>query len=169
MSCAKLKADILAAREAREAMLHALLGEAATVFISTAIPGPHKELAGSEALFRWGLDALAAPHHRLRILAQGWDVLGLYAVAALAEPAALVKRHCMTIEGSWPAARLLDLDVYTADGRRLGRVDTGQPPRTCLLCPEPASDCIRLQRHAPETLIRHAEHLLACFRAASLR
>ncbi|MDX1657016.1 MAG: citrate lyase holo-[acyl-carrier protein] synthase [Candidatus Competibacteraceae bacterium] len=165
MSCAKsasdLRAEILAARDNRETMIHTLLAEGAAslVFVSLAIPGPDKNLPGSEALFRWALARLQ-PAQRL---VQGWDVLGRYQIVALNLDPVQAKRRACAIEDRHPAARLLDLDVYGPDGRQWSRTALGGKPRPCLLCHEPAGSCIRLQRHAPEAVIAHAKHLLTDF------
>jgi holo-ACP synthase len=169
MSCAKLKAEILAARDNREAMLNAVLGTtpASLVFVSTALPGPRKDLTGSDDLFRWALTELERRLGSLQALAQGRDVLGPYAIVAVGLSAAITKQACVALEDSQPPARLLDLDIYGADGTRLGRLDIGQPARRCLLCNQPAADCIRLKRHATEELIHHAKNLLAIVSGAA--
>jgi holo-ACP synthase len=169
MSFAKLRAEILAARDSREATLAAVLGRtpASLVFVSTALPGPRKDLAGSEALFRWALAELGVHLRSTQALAQGRDVLGPYAIVTVGMPAAKTKQACIAIEDSQPPARLLDLDVYGADGTRLGRLDIGKSPRLCLLCNQPAADCIRLKRHSMEELINHAQDLLAIVSGAA--
>ena len=172
MSCAKLKADLLAAREVREVILSAALTElaaedtASLVFVSMAIPGRHKDLAGSAALFRWALAELGACLKPARLLRQDQDILGPYAILHVGMPAPETKRLCMAVEDSRPSARLLDLDVYHSGRRRLGRVEVGEPPRACLLCEQPAADCIRLKRHSLEALVDHANDLLTTFRGA---
>jgi holo-ACP synthase CitX len=95
--------------------------------------------------------------------------LGPYAILRNTEPADAVKRACIAIEDSRPAARLLDLDVYDADGTRLGRIGFSAPPRACLLCNHPAVDCMRLHRHSPDRVIDHARHLLADLLDPALR
>ena len=165
MSFARLRSELLAARDAREAALAALLDRATTtlVTVSSAVPGPDKTLPGSAALFAWGLREL---HERLgacQILAAGEDALGPYCIAAAAADPDQVKAVALTIEAAMPAARLLDFDVYAANGLRIGRADIGQPARRCLLCAEPVTDCIRLNRHPMERLLDHVGHLLAPF------
>lgn len=167
MSYARLRAEILAAREAREAALaglpalQGLVTDPTLVFASTAIPGPRKTLPGGDALLRRAVAELERRLGRLRILRQGRDVLGPWLIAAAAADAAGVKKICIGIEDRHPAARLVDLDVYAAGGRRLGRADLGRPPRRCLLCDQPAADCIRRQSHPPAALAARAEALLA--------
>jgi len=165
MSCVRLQADILAARDAREAALAQVLaravGTGSIVFVSTALPGPCKAPPGSDALFGWGLAELAGRFGRMETWVRDQDTLGPYAILGAAEPADAVKLACIAIEDSRPAARLLDLDVYDADGSRLGRTGFGAPPRACLLCNHPAVDCMRLHRHPLDKVIDHAHRLLA--------
>lgn len=169
MSFAKLRSELLAARDAREAVLAALLDGASTtlVTVSSAVPGPAKTPPGSTALFAWGWRQL---HQRLggacQDLAGGEDALGPYRIAAVAVDPCRVKAVGLAIETAIPAARLLDVDVYAADGSRIGRADIGQLARRCLLCAEPATDCIRLNRHSMERLLDHVGYLLAPFAGA---
>jgi holo-ACP synthase CitX len=131
------------------------------LMVSTVIPGPRKELPGGEILFRWALAELADRLAEISLLARIQDALGPYVLLATSEPADEVKAMCVVIEDSRPAARLLDLDVYPAPGRRVGRAELGLPPRPCLLCSESAVDCMRLNRHPQQDLICHVENLLA--------
>lgn len=164
-SFARLRSELLAAREAREALLSAILAEATVtiVFASTAVPGPCKCLPGGDALLRWGANRL----DDCRTIRGGFDVLGPYAVLAVAAEPRAAKRACLAIENGHPAARLLDLDVYGLNGVRVGRTDLSEPARPCLICEQPAVDCIRLQRHPMEVLVARAESLLAMFHAAA--
>ena len=166
MSFARLRSELLAARDAREAVLAVLLDGASTtlVTVSSAVPGPAKTPPGSAALFAWGWRQL---HQRLggacQDLAGGEDALGPYRIVAVAADPRWVKAVGLAIETALPAARLLDVDVYAADGSRIGRAEIGQPARRCLVCAEPATDCIRLNRHPMERLLDHVSHLLAPF------
>lgn len=168
MSFARLRSELLAARDAREAALTALLDGATgtLVAVSSAIPGPDKTPPGSAALFAWGLRELRERLGACQILADGDDALGPYGIAATAADPDQVKVVALTIEAAMPAARLLDFDVYAANGSRIGRADIGQPARRCLLCVEPATDCIRLNRHSMEHLLDHVGYLLAPFAGA---
>ncbi|QTF93492.1 citrate lyase holo-[acyl-carrier protein] synthase [Halomonas sp. BM-2019] len=162
MSYAKLQAELLAARDAREALLVTLLAEGpgTLIFASTAIPGPDKSPPGSLALFEQGLERLERRLGASRQLAGGHDRLGPYRVLASPAEPRRVKHLCLAIETREPAARLLDLDVYDGSGARIGRADLGLAPRRCLLCEQPASDCIRLRRHAMTAILAHVHSLL---------
>lgn len=162
MSYARLRAELLHARDGREVLVQAALeGTPATVvMVSTVIPGPRKTPAGSERLVHWAVEELERRLSGAWLLARNRDALGLYALLATRQHAVEVKARCVAIEDSRPAARLLDLDVHPTPGRRLGRAELGLPPRPCLLCGEPAVDCMRLNRHPQQGLVRHVERLL---------
>lgn len=181
MSCASLRTELLTARDAREALLAAVLAHStepgyqadpaaaagALVVASCAIPGPEKSPAGSRTLFDWGQRQLQQQLVPQRIVGGREDILGPYCIAVTVIAPYTVKRICLAIEQAVPAARLLDLDVYTAYGQRISRTDIGAPPRSCLLCQQPASDCIRLYRHSMGALLDHVTVLLDTFNPAS--
>lgn len=171
MSYARLRSELLAARDAREALLGSILAEAATtiIFASTAVPGPHKRPPGIDALLRWGVDRLKHRINACQLLLSESDLLGPYAVLSVGAEPRIAKLTCLTIENDHPAARLLDLDVYAADTARIGRVDVGEPPRRCLLCEQPAVNCIRLNRHSMEALLERVQYLLEAFNATATR
>jgi holo-ACP synthase len=165
MSFDRLQCEILASRDARETALAQVLAQAlgqnTVVFVSTALPGPCKTLPGADALFGWGLAELASRFGNIKTWVRNQDVLGSYAILEIPELANNVKQACIAIEDSKPVARLLDLDIYDVKGRRLSRSMFGEPLRTCLLCDQPAVDCIRLHRHSLDKVTDHAQHLLA--------
>ncbi len=168
MSYVRLRAELLAAREARDALLATLLDEVTTplVMMSSAIPGPDKAPSGSTALFTWGLRQLQDRLDCRRLLAHGEDALGPYGFIAAAAVPRRVIMVSLLIEAALPPPRLSDLDVFAADGSRIGRAELGEPARRCLLCAEPAVDCIRLNRHPMEHLRNHVGYLLASFTAS---
>ncbi len=69
----------------------------------------------------------------------------------------------MVIEAENPSARLLDVDVYRPDGSQVDRASLGLPPRSCLLCAEPARECILLRRHSNPELLERVDSLLRPF------
>jgi len=182
MSFARSRRRFLAARDRREEILQRWLRRKspATVLLSLNIPGPRKNRAGTAALFRWAQAELGRILPALRIVRSGRDSLGPYAVIGAQRPvselaapsrrrlfayASEAKRLCVRIESARPAARLVDLDVYNAQGDRIGRDSLGISPRRCLACGRPAAECIRLQRHKPETIVQIADEFLADLRA----
>ncbi len=148
---------VLAARDARQALLDAHRpspGEA-LVALALNLPGPEKEPPGALELFAWALAQAAGRHGGARRLHSGADALGPFALLAVPSDSVAVKRACVAVEEARPAARLVDLDVYGAEGRQVDRAALGLPARPCLLCPAPAHECLRAARHPlPDVLAR---------------
>lgn len=94
-----------------------------------------------------------------------YDVLGPYAIMAFEMDPLEAKKHCIALETSNPSARLIDLDVYSAQGNQIDRASLGFPARPCLVCQCPAVDCIRLKRHSPVEVIAKTHALLSSFTA----
>lgn len=165
MSSAESRSSILAAREIRQELLdrHRNMFPA-FIFLSLNIPGERKSLPGTEELFAWAVDRLKTSFPDLTLLEKGRDRLGPFALLALHQQAIPVKRLCISLEESHPAARLIDLDVYDRSGVQLGRSALSLPPRPCLVCHQPAVDCMRLGRHRYPELAVCVEGLLAVFR-----
>lgn len=165
MSSDRLQADLLLAREAREAQTAAFVRErcATVIALSLAIPGPLKCPPGAPALFRWALQQLLLVQVSAKSHREYLDALGPFALMAVDEDAMHVKTYCTAVEESLSAARLLDLDVYTHEGTRIGRSDLALPPRTCLLCTRPAATCIRLGHHPAERVAHNATVRLSAF------
>jgi holo-ACP synthase len=166
MSYAELRSSILSARERRQELLDERIsgGYATTVFLSLNIPGVEKSPPGASALFSWALRTILAEFPDAVNPVQGSDPLGQYAVISLKREAVEVKRRCIFLENANPFARLVDLDVYCANGRHVERAKLGMPPRPCLLCSQPAVECIRLQRHGATELLGRRDELLSHFR-----
>ena len=93
-----------------------------------------------------------------------WDALGPCAIMGLDMEPVAVKGRCIGLETSHPAARLIDLDVYSASGIQIDRGSLDVPRRTCLVCDQPAVECIRSKRHFFDEVIGKAHELLAPFR-----
>ena len=60
-----------------------------------------------------------------------------------------------------PAARLVDLDVYSPGGEAVDRASLLLQPRPCLCCGEPARDCLLEGAHPLDELTARARELLA--------
>jgi len=76
------------------------------------------------------------------------------------------KEKSVAIENSHQWNRLLDIDIYGRNGSSADRGTMGLAPRRCLLCGEPAADCIRTQRHDYSDIIAETERLLKGFQRA---
>jgi holo-ACP synthase len=166
MSYAGLRSSILAARERRQELLEERIsgGYAATVFLSLNIPGPEKNPPGASALFSRALSSILAKFPDADNPLRSSDPLGPHAFISLNREAKEVKRLCILLETANPLARLIDIDVYCADGRPVDRAALGMPPRPCFICPLPAVECIRLKRHPYREVIGKTDELLAPFR-----
>ncbi len=163
----KFAGKLLAAREARQELLFRALsaGRPATLFVSLNLPGPDKSPPGATGLFRRACAQIAETFHGSLLLATDRDALGHFALRVVDADPLVVKRLCIAIEESQPAGRLLDLDVYSAQTVQIGRSNLGLPARRCLVCDQPAVDCMRARRHAVGEVIAQAHALLVPFRA----
>ena len=162
MSYDALRNSLLAARDRRQALLDALfpLPLPAALMLSLNLPGERKTGESAERLFAWGERSITAALPALQELTRGCDALGPFALFQAPLAAQEVKRLAMAVEQGEPAGRLLDLDVFDAAGRPVDRASLGLPPRSCLLCPEPAIACIRAGRHTGSALQQQAQSVI---------
>ncbi len=163
--------DFLKARDGRQQELDRILGQtkrkdaASFLLISTNVPGCDKHRPGISRLLRGALDSLQGSIG-LKVLLSRRDLLGSFHIASSNLPPIDAKKAALIIESESPSARLLDLDVYRPDGSQLDRTGLGLPPRSCLICAEPARECIRLQRHSIPELLERVDSLLRPFVAS---
>ena len=162
------RADFLEARDGRQRELDRLLRqstpEAAASFllIGANVPGCDKHRPGIARLLRGALDSLERSIG-LRVLLSRRDLLGSFHIASSNLPPIDAKRAAVRIEAESPAARLLDVDVYRPDGSQVDRASLKLPPRSCLVCAEPARECILLRRHSDSELLERVDLLLRPF------
>jgi holo-ACP synthase CitX len=162
---------VLAARDARQGRCDSFLaragGSGCVVAVSTVIPGADKRPAGADLLVR----AVSAALQALGSMTSssptehGEDVLGEFLLFADGADGRRMKERCVGLESTLPWGRLIDLDVYDAEGHPVTRHGLGLPERTCLVCDEPARDCMRLGRHDEAELRARVETLLGSLRA----
>lgn len=158
----ELRAAVLAARDARHGELLRHLGaDRAVLAVTLAVPGAAKTPPGALALFAWALGEVELAVRGARLVHATSDALGPFALFAAPGEPADVKARCLEIEASRPAARLLDLDVYSPDGAPCDRASLDLPPRACLLCDRAAHECSRVGRHASAEVASRARDLLA--------
>ncbi len=158
--------QLLDAREKRAGRQRELLCQYGQplLCLTMNIPGPVKRDSLIERGFHLGLRLLLAQLqgegipllHREQVLAptgcEGYMV---------AEGEALrLKELAAQVEDAYPWTRLLDIDVLTPEGGKLSREDLGLPPRTCLLCHQPAMVCARSRNHGLPALIDRTKALL---------
>lgn len=172
-SSAKSASNLLAARDNRQdalqrACYRVRAGQPAVVssivFLSLNIPGADKALPGTERLFSALCETFHASFPQACVLEADNDVLGPFALFQVPATPEAVKRACLGIESAQPAFRLADLDVYTPDEQQIGRGELGLARRTCLLCSEPAVDCMRLRTHDFAALVNRVHELLTPYR-----
>jgi len=155
-------AELLAARDARQRVIDGAIGRGATlVAVALNVPGAEKVPPGARALHAWAVAQVTAAFPGARAEHASEDALGPFALLLVAAAPEAVKAACLAIEGSRPAARLVDLDVHASSGAAVDRAALGLPPRPCLLCAEPARECIRLGRHPLAEVVARARALLA--------
>ena len=166
MSSGKLLRKLLDARDQRQDALSRAIGKgaSATVFLSLNIPGIDKTPSGTAALFEWVLDQLSVIFPGIVTITRAADPLGPYAILAIDTDPVAVKERCISLEASQAAARLIDLDVYSAQGIQIDRSRLDLPRRRCLVCAQAAVECIRAKRHSIDEVIAKANELLAHFR-----
>jgi triphosphoribosyl-dephospho-CoA synthase len=166
-------AALLDARDERAALLAELTrrgsarGGPAVVWITVSVPGPDKQPPGIDAVF----GAAAAALERFpaaEVALQGRDVLGPYAALFASGSPVELKRAAIALEEAAPARRLIDIDVYDHEGRQVDRARLGLSQRTCLICGEPARECIAAGRHDVGSLVYAAHALLESFSPAAL-
>jgi triphosphoribosyl-dephospho-CoA synthase len=152
--------DFLAARDGRQRELNRILGQvraedaASLLSISANVPGCDKHRPGIARLLRGAMDSLQKSIG-LKVLFIRRDILGPFHIASSNQRPIDAKRTALLIEAEDPSSRLLDVDVYRPDGSQVDRAGLGLPPRPCLVCAEPARECILLRRHSdPELLVR---------------
>ena len=157
----------LDARDQREQVLTQVLstGKPSVVFLSLNVPGVDKMPAGSSELFDWALRQLLTLCPDCVVEIASKDALGFFAILLSGREAVEIKQLAVRLEASSPAARLVDVDVYGSSGEQLGRRELKLPPRACLLCDQPAVDCMRAKRHDLNEIVVKAHELLTNFSA----
>ncbi|OEU76211.1 MAG: holo-ACP synthase CitX [Desulfuromonadales bacterium C00003068] len=161
---AELKSDLLAARDLRQLDLNSFINTEHNTVIMMAlnIPGPDKLPAGGEALMAWGrrcVEVKTGAH----CVVTNRDAAGLYMLFVCDLAPQRCKELAVKIEEQTPAARLLDVDIYTNDGDQLGRANLGFKARRCLLCERPAVECMRTGNHEPDAIVQSAQQRLSTF------
>ena len=156
-------------RELRRALAHPEAGGAGAILMAgTNVPGPRKHPSGLAPVFHGALEALGR-ELPMRVALSGFDALGPFHLAYLEAPGDDAKRATVALESAEPSGRLLDLDVYRPDGTPVDRAGLGLPQRPCLVCQEPARDCIRVQRHSLAELEARTASLIHGFTRAPRR
>lgn len=139
--------DLLAAKEQRQLRQQRLLNQYGLTLVSITInmPGPVKDTILTRQLCDF---AVAAIRNCLPVCAEEIVYLstGPEALLVTSTFAASVKELCSVIETAQPFARLLDLDVFNAQGELFSAQDS-RGFRKCYICDNPAVYCMREAKH----------------------
>ncbi len=154
--------DILAAREHRAARQRQLLTQYKKPLLcfTVNIAGPVKNSPLIEAGFSLGLELLRAQLTAPVYFEESRTDTGCQAFFVCDMAPSDLKRLAVQIEDYAPVGRLFDMDVLDVEGRKLQRETLGLPPRTCLLCGQPAMVCSRSRAHSVEALQAKTRALL---------
>ncbi|MDO5286000.1 MAG: citrate lyase holo-[acyl-carrier protein] synthase [Actinomycetia bacterium] len=168
--------EVLARREQRQAEQVGLVRQTGCPVVSVTIvsPGPGKDDADARYV-----GALAATTLARMLTERGWPVRERLLVRAVTGPELLLaveadpyelKRALVGLEDHHRLGRLWDLDLVAGldpDGlpQVLGRSALGEPPRRCLVCPDPAAGCARSARHRLDEVLAARAALAAGARA----
>lgn len=155
--------ELLTSRESRRARQRAWLARHHCTLISLTVvfPGAVKDTELSRKLFCLAWQALETLSQQRRWPWLAWWCLpmetGSEGLIALNVDAQAVKQATLQLEESQPLGRLWDIDVLDASGTILSRRDFDLPPRSCLICPQPANLCAREQKHSTAQLLKQME------------
>lgn len=160
--------QVLDSRDRRAMDQHQWLARGGTLVCMTLnMPGPQKRFPLADAAFRQGERLLEA-----QLAGGGFSILecremdrpaGLeYFLRVQGQPEQ-VKGCTLALEQQPPLGRLLDIDVFSQDGRQISRRQLGYPPRQCLLCPRPAAECARSRAHGLEAVVDRAVSLMEAY------
>lgn len=132
----------------------------ALLFVSTNIPGAHKNRPELAALLERCAPAFAASWPGHRLLQSGTDALGPFQLLEIPREPDLVKREAVRLETVLPGGRLLDLDVYRPGGSPVSRTHLNLPERVCFACSQPARECIVRRRHDVTSLAEGVDSII---------
>lgn len=159
--------ELLASRDARHAMQHALLAEhpgKTLVCLTVVMPGSVKR---NEASLTVAHAAVAAMRRAFatrdgcptplieRDLNTGYEA---YLLSDL--PLLDAKRTAVAIEDSHPLGRLFDIDIIDRQGIPVSRDRVGVGPRRCLVCDREARYCMRMRWHTQEEIWQKIDALV---------
>lgn len=174
MSSTTLQA-ILAAKEQRAEIRAGLLQNHSVPVLTFSInkPGQEKNSPFIRQLLKHALDGFRT---RSELLGIEWleervvySDAGPFAVVAVAGEPARLKQIALELEDGSDFGRLLDIDVYAADGVALSRQQLGRPPRACLACSEMALLCMRSGKHTAAEIESQVQRRLGSFSAHATR
>jgi holo-ACP synthase CitX len=156
--------DILAAKEARAKRQAEMRKQYGLPLISITVnmPGREKDTHYTRQLVDYAAQEIA----------KKIDIAAMYRINPPTGPECLlavhgiareIKGQAVTIEEAQPFGRLLDIDVFAADGAQLSRAAEGIM-RRCLVCNRPAAECMHERRHSQKELAAAVQKLITGFR-----
>ncbi|EGO65473.1 triphosphoribosyl-dephospho-CoA synthase CitG [Acetonema longum] len=163
--------DVLAAKEQRAAVQAELrqIYRTPVVSITVNMPGNVKYSQETADLVYRALEQIRRPLRSAGLILLEERLChmpaGPTAILAARGEAAVLKEISVELEDTLPYGRLLDIDVFDAQGAQLSRDTLGIKPRTCFICSERASDCMRARRHTAEEILAAVRRLLQLFQA----
>ena len=161
--------QVLDAREARWKRRLSLAEEyrRTVVTLTLNIPGSEKArdiyVSAHAGIMERFISFLKEKQLPLIHLESGVSADGPECIMVIDVPAMEMKKQCILFEDSHPLGRLIDSDVMDGDGNCKGRSDLGLPPRKCLICDEPARECMVLRRHSKAELIEKVDLMVSAF------
>lgn len=159
--------EMALAREDRVKHAKELIEEtgAQSLILFTVIkPGPDKITPETQGLFASGRRAIEDALLGCMIAPLQVDsrelVTGREYYIALYLPAMDAKRRMCEIEDILPFGRLLNINVFDADGSFIPRTALGYPERCCLVCGKPGYECARTGAHTLEEVEEIADIIM---------
>lgn len=161
--------DILAAKEARSQRQQEMLKKYGLPLVSITInmPGPVKDFPVLRRLCDYAAVQIQRDFKTLEVR-QLYLPTGPEALLAVNCAAQELKAKAVAIEEGQPFGRLLDIDVFTAEGSLVSRRQQGQS-RACLVCGQDTITCMREKRHQLADLTAAVNKLLVNFVAFTTR
>ena len=161
--------QVLAAKEERQTRQQQFRSNYGTAIasITVNIPGAVKDSSVIRQLCDYAILTLQS---RLDMVAAERlnTAVGPFALLAVKNSASELKAMAVALEEEQSFGRLLDIDVFDADGNQLSRQATGGY-RLCFVCDRPAVVCMRERRHQPEEIQTAVQELIRQFLAFQTR
>lgn len=159
--------EVLDAREARWRDRLDLAGSTGLSVLSCTLRLPHSLRLSREAeekarlLWAEAIRVLGGAT-RKNLFRTGPD--GPEGLAAVDLPALELKRLAARLETGHPLGWMADLDVMDSAGEQIDRSALAESdlaaPRPCVVCGEPAKECIAMRKHSPEEAFEAARQRL---------
>jgi len=161
--------DVLAGKEARQLRQHNFKVKYETTIVSITVnmPGPVKDMPILRRLRDYAVKELKEALYVVAV--EEINVAtGPEALVAVDADGWIVKNIGIKIEEGYSFSRLLDIDVFSADGCLLSRREKGEG-RGCFVCGGETIVCMREQQHSQKDIALAVEEMLNQFKAYETR